>query len=166
MARTYLALGSNLGNRIEYLRQAVCSIPGQVRCSRVYETEPIQAPEGSGPFLNAVVGFDYAADKRALLDLVHELELQAKRERNQINGPRTLDVDVIYVEGMFSIDPLMTVPHPRCAERAFVIAPLFELDPELAGQLNRKMAEEIGLALNQQLSCPYPGVWIYSESIC
>ncbi len=166
MTSTYLALGSNLGARIDYLRDAVQALNGPVRCSRVYETAPVQAPAGSGPFLNAAVGIDFKADPQALLELVNRLESQANRIRIQTHGPRTLDVDVIYVEGMVSNDPQMTVPHPRCSDRAFVIAPLMDIDPELARRLNPEMAAILRQAVDLGLSEVYPGVSIYGEPLC
>ena len=166
MTSTYLALGSNLGSRIDYLLEAVHALNAPVRCSRVYETAPVQAPAGSGPFLNAAVEVDFKADPKALLELVNRLESQANRVRVQPHGPRTLDVDVIYVEGMVSSDPQMTVPHPRCSERAFVIAPLMDIDPELARRLNPEMSAILQQAADLGLSEVYPGVSIYGEPLC
>ncbi|TAN29327.1 MAG: 2-amino-4-hydroxy-6-hydroxymethyldihydropteridine diphosphokinase [Actinomycetota bacterium] len=166
MASTYLALGSNLGIRVGYLRGAVRSLPGPLRCSRVYETDPVQAPAGSRPFLNAVVEIDFSADTGALLGLVNRLESQANRIRTQVNGPRTLDVDVIYVEGMVTSNSEMTVPHPRCSERAFVIAPLMDLEPQLARRLSPEMAADIQQAFDKGLSEVYQGVRIYGGLLC
>lgn len=166
MAKTYLALGSNLGDRMAHLRQAVADLPRPIRCSKVYETAPIDTPEGSGSFLNAVVEVDLEADPVPLIRLVRRLEATAKRERNRVNGPRTLDVDVIYVTGMASEDPEMIVPHPRCRGRAFVIVPLSDLDPELASELNPEIAQAASGARANGLREVYPGVKLFGESIC
>lgn len=166
MAKTFLALGSNLGDRMGYLRRATQTLPGLVRCSRVYETAPIDAPKGSGPFLNAVVEIDFEADISELLALVNQLETSAKRERLEPNAPRTLDVDVIFVEGVVSNDPEMTIPHPRCRERAFVVAPLSDLDSSLAETLNPEMARLIGRARERGDAEVFPGVVIYGEALC
>ncbi len=166
MARTFLALGSNLGDRIEFLRCAVKFLPGSVRCSRVYETDPVDATQGSGPFLNAVVELDFEPEPSQLLSLVTRLERRANRVRSELNGPRTLDVDVVFVEGMVSRDGGMTVPHPRCNERAFVIAPLYDLDPGLAQTLNPEMCRLIGDAIDRDDAEVYPGVVVWGETIC
>ena len=166
MARTFLALGSNLGDRMGYLRKAALALPGPVRCSRVYETIPIKAPEGSGQFLNAVVELDLEADVSGLLALVNQLETAANRERLGPNAPRTLDVDVIFVNGMVSNDPEMTIPHPRCRERAFVVAPLSDLDSSLAETLNPEMARVIAISKERGDAEVFPGVVIYAEALC
>ncbi len=149
-----------------YLRRAVQSLPKPVRCSRVFETVPVDTPQGSGRFLNAVVEIDFKPDPTALLGLVNQLETEAERVRARTNGPRTLDVDVIYVEGMLSAEPAMTVPHPRCRERAFVIAPLMDLDPQLAKDLNPEIFRLVGQADEQGEPEVYQGVMIYTEVIC
>ncbi len=149
-----------------YLRGAVQSLPEPVRCSRVFETAPVDTPQGSGQFLNMVAVIDFDPDHMALVGLIDQLETAAKRVRDEPNGPRTLDVDVIYVEGMVSEDPAMTVPHPRCHERAFVIVPLMDLDPQLAGVLSPEISRLVGLAESNGGSEVYPGVLIYSEAIC
>ena len=166
MARTFLALGSNLGDRMGYLRRAAQALPGPVRCSRVYETVPIDAPEGSGQFLNAVVEIDFEADISELLALVNRLETLANRERLEPNASRTLDVDVIFVKGMTSDDPEMTIPHPRCRERAFVVAPLSDLDSSLAETLNPEMARVIAISKERGDAEVFPGVVIYAEALC
>lgn len=149
-----------------YLRGAVQSLPEPVRCSRVFETAPVDTPQGSGQFLNAVVVIDFKPDPAALLDLINQLETAAKRVRAVTNGPRTLDVDVIYVDGMESEDPAMTVPHLRCHERAFVIAPLMDLDPQLARVLSPEISMLVGQAEERGDAEVYPGVLVYSEAIC
>ncbi|MCL4553332.1 MAG: 2-amino-4-hydroxy-6-hydroxymethyldihydropteridine diphosphokinase [Candidatus Marsarchaeota archaeon] len=149
-----------------YLRGAVQALPKPVRCSRVFETAPVDTPQGSGQFLNMVAMIDFTPDHTALLDLIGQLETEAKRVRDEPNGPRTLDVDVIYVDGMESDDPAMTVPHPRCHKRAFVIAPLMDLDPQLARVLSPELSRLVGLAERDGSSEVYPGVLIYSEAIC
>lgn len=165
MARTFLALGSNLGDRMAHLATAVSSLPAPARCSRVYETVPVDAPEGSPRFLNAMVEIDYEPDERALIQLVRRLESQANRVRGEPNGPRTLDVDVIHVDGMTATNPDMLVPHPRCRERAFVIAPLSDLDPDLARDLNPAIAETVLSARRVTGVEVYPGVVVFAESI-
>jgi len=131
MTRAFLALGSNLGDRAGYLREAVAAIPDLVAVSPVYLTEPVGGPEDQGPYLNLVVELDTGRSPHELLELCRRLETAAGRERNERWGPRTLDVDVLWVEGATVDEPELTVPHPRIWERAFVLAPLHDLAPDL-----------------------------------
>jgi 2-amino-4-hydroxy-6-hydroxymethyldihydropteridine diphosphokinase len=128
--RAFLGLGSNLGERLTYLRSAVDAIPDLVRVSSLYETDPIGGPE-QGAFLNCVVELDTDMTPRQLLELCRTLEAAAERVRIERWGPRTLDVDVVYVDGETIDEPDLIVPHPRWKERAFVMIPLGELAPDL-----------------------------------
>jgi 2-amino-4-hydroxy-6-hydroxymethyldihydropteridine diphosphokinase len=134
VTRSFLALGSNLGNRVGYLRDAMAAIEetGElVGASPVYETEPVGGPDEQGAYLNLVVELDTAASPRELLALCQRLERAAVRVRTQHWGPRTLDVDVIWVDGVEVSEPDLVVPHPRLWERRFVLAPLADLAPDL-----------------------------------
>lgn len=130
MTRAFLGLGSNLGDRRAVLREAVASIDGVVAISPVYETDPVGGPE-QGPFLNLVVELDTRLDPRGLLELCRRLETQAGRVREVRWGPRSLDVDVLWVDGEIVDEPDLQVPHARMWERRFVLAPLADLAPEL-----------------------------------
>ncbi|MGH9086011.1 MAG: 2-amino-4-hydroxy-6-hydroxymethyldihydropteridine diphosphokinase [Acidimicrobiales bacterium] len=130
MTRAFLGLGSNLGPRAEHLRAAVAAIDDVVAVSPVYETAPVGGPE-QGPYLNLVVEVDTDAGARGLLELCRRLEAAAGRERAERWGPRTLDVDVLWVDGEIVDDDDLQVPHPRMWERRFVLAPLADLAPEL-----------------------------------
>ncbi|MHB8669772.1 MAG: 2-amino-4-hydroxy-6-hydroxymethyldihydropteridine diphosphokinase [Acidimicrobiales bacterium] len=129
--RAFLGLGSNLGDRRAQLRAAVSGLSEVVAVSSVYETEPLGGPPGQGPYLNLVVQLDTARSPRDLLAEAHRLEAAAGRVREQRWGPRCLDVDVLWVDGVTVQDPDLTVPHPRLRERRFVLAPLAELAPDL-----------------------------------
>ncbi|TQS21815.1 2-amino-4-hydroxy-6-hydroxymethyldihydropteridine diphosphokinase [Microbispora sp. KK1-11] len=131
--RVVIALGSNLGRRIENLQGAVDSLfdaPGLtfVAVSPVYETDPVGGPE-QGPYLNAVVIAESMLDPRTLLDRAQSVENAFGRERRERWGPRTLDVDLITVGSLMSDDPELTLPHPRAHERAFVLVPWAQADP-------------------------------------
>jgi dihydroneopterin aldolase/2-amino-4-hydroxy-6-hydroxymethyldihydropteridine diphosphokinase len=126
----FLALGSNLGDRMTHLRTAVDSLPGVTRLSQVYETDPIGGPEGQGPYLNMVLEVATELDPYALLRRCRHVEREALRQRVEHWGPRTLDVDVLFYDDIRIDDPELTIPHPRYAERRFVLAPLSELAPE------------------------------------
>jgi 2-amino-4-hydroxy-6-hydroxymethyldihydropteridine diphosphokinase len=131
MARAFLGLGSNLGDRVTHLRAAVAALPDVVATSPVYETDPVGGPEDQGAFLNLVVELDTERTPRELLELCGSLEQAAERVREVRWGPRTLDVDVLLVVGTTVDEPDLQVPHPRMGERRFVLAPLADLAPEL-----------------------------------
>jgi 2-amino-4-hydroxy-6-hydroxymethyldihydropteridine diphosphokinase len=131
MARAFLGLGSNLGDRAAQLRTAVASLPDLVATSPVYETDPVGGPEDQGPYLNLVVELETNLGPRALLEVCRSLERAADRVRAERWGPRTLDVDVLLIVGTTVDEPDLQVPHPRMAERRFVLAPLADLAPDL-----------------------------------
>jgi 2-amino-4-hydroxy-6-hydroxymethyldihydropteridine diphosphokinase len=131
MSRALLGLGSNLGDRRAYLREAVAALPDVVAVSPVYETDPVGGPEDQGPYLNVVVELDTDLSPRQLLELGQRLETAAHRVRAERWGPRTLDVDVLLVGDEQVDDPDLVVPHPRMWERAFVLVPLADLAPDL-----------------------------------
>lgn len=134
--RAFLGLGSNLGDRRARLAAAVQALGehGLVGVSALYETAPIGGPTGQGAYLNAVVELDTDASPRDLLDLCRELESAAGRVRRERWGPRTLDVDVVWIDGVVVDEPDLQVPHPRMWERRFVLAPLRELAPDVVAE--------------------------------
>lgn len=135
MTRAFLALGSNLGDRRQYLRDAIAGIPDLVAQSDVYETGPVGGPE-QGAYLNMVVELDTDLDGRGLLEVCRRLEQAAERVRVTRWGPRTLDVDVLWIDGMTVDDPDLVVPHPRMGERSFVLEPLAELAPDVVAAVD------------------------------
>jgi 2-amino-4-hydroxy-6-hydroxymethyldihydropteridine diphosphokinase len=130
--RAFLALGSNLGDRWQYLRNAVGNLPDVVRISPVYETDPV-GPPGQGLYLNCVVELSTDRSARQLLATAKAAEEKAGRVRTTRWGPRTLDVDVLLVGDEFVNDADLTVPHPRLWDRPFVLVPLADLAPDLVG---------------------------------
>ena len=131
MTRAFLGLGSNLGNRLQFLREGVQELPDVVACSRLYESAPVGGPGGPGPFLNLVVQLETELTARELLVAAQAREQEARRVRNERWGPRTLDVDVLWIDGITVDEPDLIVPHPRMFERAFVLLPLRDLAPDL-----------------------------------
>lgn len=131
MTRVFLGLGSNVGDRWKHLREAVASLPDVVAVSPVYETDPLGGPAGQGQFLNCVVELDTDLPPRQLLGICHRLESAADRVRTERWGPRTLDVDILIVDGVEVDDPDLQIPHPRLRERRFVLEPLRDLDAAL-----------------------------------
>ncbi len=129
--QAFLGLGSNLGDREAFLREAVESLTGVVAVSSIYETDPVGGPGGQEPYLNLVVELDTNLSVRELLGVCHRLESAANRVRQQRWGPRTLDVDILWTDQPPIDEPDLQVPHPRMLERRFVMAPLAELAPEV-----------------------------------
>lgn len=128
--RAFLGLGSNIGDRRRMLTEAVGAMPDVVAVSPVYETDPVGGP-AQDDYLNIVVELDTIATPRELLKRCQDLEWAADRRRVVRWGPRTLDVDVLIVEGHVVDDDDYVVPHPRMYERNFVMVPLLALDPTI-----------------------------------
>lgn len=134
--RCVIALGSNMGDRHAKLQGAVDSLSDTpevwlTAVSSVYETTPVDAPEGSEPFLNAVVLLDTTLSAHTLLDRAHAVEAAFGRERDGTpNAPRTLDVDLIVVGERRADDDDLKLPHPRAHERGFVLVPWAEIEPD------------------------------------
>ncbi|WP_327088795.1 2-amino-4-hydroxy-6-hydroxymethyldihydropteridine diphosphokinase [Nonomuraea sp. NBC_01738] len=133
--KAVLALGSNLGRRFQTLQGAVDTLfdaPGLefVAVSPVYETDPVGGPPGQKPYLNAIVVAETKLQPSMLLDRAQSVENAFGRVREERWGPRTLDVDLIVVGEKLSDDPELTLPHPRAFERAFVLVPWVQVDPD------------------------------------
>jgi 2-amino-4-hydroxy-6-hydroxymethyldihydropteridine diphosphokinase len=138
---TYVALGANLGDAAQALRDALAALTGVpgvrlVRASSLYRSAPI---ESSGPdYINAVAEIATMLTAPDLLSALQAIEHGAGRERPYRNAPRTLDLDLL-LYGSASIDSAtLTVPHPRMWERAFVLVPLHEIAPGLVSEAMRK----------------------------
>jgi 2-amino-4-hydroxy-6-hydroxymethyldihydropteridine diphosphokinase len=141
-ARAFLGLGSNMGDRVRYLRDAVSTLRevGLVAQSPVYETDPVGGPDQER-YLNLVVELRTDRSPHELLGVCHRLEAAAERVRVERWGPRTLDVDVLWIDGVDIADDDLVVPHPRMWERRFVVAPLHDLAPDLADDAAVEAAE-------------------------
>jgi 2-amino-4-hydroxy-6-hydroxymethyldihydropteridine diphosphokinase len=141
--RVFLALGSNLGDREGQLATAADTLRplGLVAASPLYETDPVGGPDGQGPYLNQVVELDTELAPRALLAVCHRLEAAAGRVRAERWGPRTLDVDILWIEGVEVREPDLEVPHPRMYDRRFVLAPLRDLAPDLVSEDELRRAD-------------------------
>ena len=132
MSRAVLALGANLGDRVDALQSAIDALAGAgkvLAVSGVYQTAPVGGPE-QPDYFNAVVVLETPLSPQALLDLAHDIENAAGRVRLERWGPRTLDVDIIGYDDSVSSDPELTLPHPRAHERGFVLAPWVEVSPD------------------------------------
>ena len=132
-ALAYVGLGANLGERETALRSALAAIgrlPGTrvTRVSPLYGSAPVDA--GGPDYLNAVAELTTTLAPQALLEALQTIERGAGRERPYRNAPRTLDLDILWFGGQVIDSPALTVPHPRMAERAFVLRPLADLAPD------------------------------------
>ncbi|HEY2553142.1 MAG TPA: 2-amino-4-hydroxy-6-hydroxymethyldihydropteridine diphosphokinase [Streptosporangiaceae bacterium] len=132
--RVVVSLGSNLGDRLGNLQAAIDVLcgPGGLHCraiSPVYRTRPVGGPE-QDDYLNAVLTAETTLQPRAVLGLCQQAERARGRVRAERWGPRTLDADVICYGGEVSSDPRLTLPHPRAHQRAFVLAPWHDIEPE------------------------------------
>ncbi|NYE96060.1 2-amino-4-hydroxy-6-hydroxymethyldihydropteridine diphosphokinase [Psychromicrobium silvestre] len=148
-SKAILALGSNLGERAGTLAGGVADLvedPKVRLChvSPVVQTQPVGGPEGQPPFLNMVMEVETEFSPEELLAHCQAVEAKHHRERIVRWGPRTLDVDIITYEDVQQDDPELTLPHPRAAERAFVLVPWLLMDPQarLNGRPVRELAVE------------------------
>ena len=143
--RAFLGLGSNVGDRLAALRDAVRLLDHEegirvVRCSRIWETAPVGGPP-QPEFLNAVIEVDVDRTPRGLLAAAHRVEAALGRVREVRWGPRTIDVDVLLFDDRTIDEPDLVVPHPRITERAFVLLPLLELEPGVALPGGRRLVD-------------------------
>jgi len=136
--KTGIALGSNVGDRLENLRQArkellsIHSVTGEPLCSKVYETEPVNCDPDSAPYLNAVVEIEYGGHPISLLDELQGLEKKLGRpSKRPRNAPRTIDLDILYAGNLTLSNEEIMIPHPRLHSRRFVLAPLNDIRPDL-----------------------------------
>lgn len=159
-----IALGSNIEPRLVYLQEArrrlleLHSGPGAVLCSKVYETSPVDCPEGSAPFLNAVVEICSDLAPEALLQRLRKIEAELGRPGNHLkNAPRTVDLDLLFCDDLTMETPCLTLPHPRMAQRRFVLQPLSDLCPDLklpgADQTVRERLAQLKNSENISIYC-------------
>lgn len=155
MTTVVLALGSNLGDRMANLQLAVDTIDSAditvTAVSGVFETAPVGGPD-QGNYLNAVLSAQSSLPAREVLARCVAAEAAAGRVRSVRWGPRTLDVDIITFGTETSADPDLTLPHPRAHERAFVLAPWLDIDPDAA-------LPGWGLVADLLSVIPMNGVW-------
>jgi 2-amino-4-hydroxy-6-hydroxymethyldihydropteridine diphosphokinase len=147
MAQSFIALGSNVGDREGNLRRAIAAVGqyGKVTAvSSVYETEPMYYVD-QGWFLNCVVSAETTLRPRELLVALREIEAEMGRERGARYGPRVIDLDILFYGTEIVSEPGLEIPHPKIAERQFVLAPLGEISPDLVHPvLGRKVSEIAG----------------------
>lgn len=142
----YLSLGSNLGDREGCLRRAIALVGAAgvrvLRVSSLYETEPLEVRD-QPRFLNLVVEAETELFPKQLLARLQKIELDLGRRRTRPKGPRPIDIDIL-LYGRSAIESAeLTVPHPRLADRRFVLEPLAELAPELRHPVNQRTIREL-----------------------
>jgi 2-amino-4-hydroxy-6-hydroxymethyldihydropteridine diphosphokinase len=133
--RIFVGLGANLGDAVATVRAAIDALNEIDGCavvarSSLYRSAPVEA--SGADFINAVVQLRTRLQPMALLQAMQAIEARFGRERPYRNAPRTLDLDLLRYGERRIVTPLLTVPHPRLHERAFVLAPLVEIAPDLA----------------------------------
>lgn len=146
MAVAYIAIGSNLGDRealiarsIERL-EAVSGVRVR-RCSSVIETEPVGPPQPK--YLNAVCCVETSLGPEELMAVLHRIEAELGRERTVRWGPRTIDLDLLFYDDRVVTEGALRIPHPRAAERRFVLEPLAEIAPDLVHPELKKTVSEL-----------------------
>jgi len=154
--RIGIALGSNLGDRLENLqkaRSAVERLPGvagPILSSSVYSTSPVDCEAGARDFLNAVVEFDYEGDPRTLLPQLKAIETSLGRSPcSAQNVSRAIDLDLLYAGALQIDEEKLRVPHPRMHDRRFVLQPLADIRPELVLPGQEKPVSEVLASLPQ-----------------
>ncbi len=143
--KVYLGLGSNLGDRMSNLASAVERLSRKItikKISSVYETEPVYYKE-QPLYLNAVLSAVTELDPFELLNFVKSIESDLGRQPSFRNAPRTIDIDILFYGDQVAETPEITIPHPRIAERAFVLVPLAEIAPRLVHPLLQKRVSEL-----------------------
>ncbi len=149
MVRAYIGLGSNLGDRLAYLRGAVrgmAEVGKIVAISSLYESSPVGYTDQPW-FLNAVIALETEASPESLHRHLLKLEKATGRERPFPNAPRTLDLDILFYGDLVIDRRELTIPHPRLHERAFVLVPLLEIAPGLRHPTLHETVRELLAAL-------------------
>jgi len=156
--RTAVALGSNIGDRLETLRAArkaildLANVKAPILSSAVYETEPVGCEPGAGKFLNAVVEFEYRDEPARLLEQLIETEGALGRKRDHPpNVSRTIDIDLLYCGDQRIDDERLQLPHPRLYLREFVLQPLADIRPDLILPGQKKTISELLEDFNQHV---------------
>jgi 2-amino-4-hydroxy-6-hydroxymethyldihydropteridine diphosphokinase len=146
LKRIYLSLGSNIGDREGNLRQAVERLASHgvrvLRSSRIYETEPVDYKDQAW-FLNQVVEAETALFPMQLLTRIGRVERELGRVRTRPNGPRSIDIDILFYGTATVGTARLEIPHPRMAERRFVLAPLAELAPDLRHPVTHRSVRQM-----------------------
>jgi len=141
----YLALGSNLGDRLANLKQAIASLPPQMEVkakSDVYETPPWGFADQE-MFLNQALRVETYLKPEPLLKHLKRLEVALGRIATFQNGPRLIDLDILFYDDLVLYSPALTIPHPHLHERGFVLVPLMDIAPDFVHPVKKKSIREL-----------------------
>lgn len=141
----YLALGSNLDNRLANLKQAVAALSPQMEVkakSHIYETPP-WGYEDQPKFLNQVIKATTYLEPQPLLKHIKRLEVMLGRKASFQYGPRSIDIDILLYDDLVLDTPSLVIPHPRLRERGFVLLPLMDIAPDLIHPVEKKTVKEL-----------------------
>jgi len=147
---TYIAIGTNLGERLDNLRAAIEALEPEVRVlakSHVYETSP-WGVEDQPAFLNMVVKAETSLEPAALLEYLKQLETALGREESIRWGPRLIDLDILFYDNLIIESPPLVIPHPHLHERAFVLVPLADVGPDVLHPVLGEFVWELLLKAN------------------
>ncbi|WP_242524158.1 2-amino-4-hydroxy-6-hydroxymethyldihydropteridine diphosphokinase [Methylacidiphilum caldifontis] len=158
--RVGIALGSNDGERKRHIEKALSFLKNLTKnnhflCSSIWETTPVDCPEGSQKFLNCVTEIETDLSSRILLGCLQEYELSEGRlplASRKKNGPRPIDLDILYYGHEIIEERDLTIPHPRMTQRLFVLGPLAEIRPELILPGYSKTVKDLFHELNKNNS--------------
>ncbi len=163
--RAGIALGSNIGDRLSCLhaaREQLRALPGvsvPERCSRIYETDPVDTEPGTTPFLNAVIEVEFTGHPITLLEALQSVEGQMGRpSKRPRNAPRPIDLDILYAGNLVLSNEEIVIPHPRLHLRRFVLQPLADIRPELVLPGKERSVAELLAELRDD-----SGVRVFSE---
>jgi len=153
MPRAYLSIGSNLGDRINYLKKALEKLKQNniqiIKSSNIIETEPYGYKE-QGKFLNMAVEIDSDLEPFELMKLISKIEYELGRIRTKRWGPRVIDIDIIFYDYLIINEPDLKIPHPDMQNRFFVLKPLQEIAPDFVHPVLKKTITELLENLNSE----------------
>ena len=145
MVESYIGIGSNLGNKEENIRKAIKLIRNKskiLKISSLYKTEPV-GYKGQDNFLNAVVLVETELSAKDLLLFLQSIEKELKRVKTVKNGPRTIDLDILFYNNLILDNKDLIIPHPRLHERKFVLVPFVQINPNFVHPIFKKSITEL-----------------------